>query len=231
MCPYLLISINELLISIIPFIDINKYGLNVKTAAHSVHNNSRTQIMKCISCVHVDIRYYAFANHCPSFPLVFLLCLSCVSLDLFLVSLCQGCGDARNFFTASSDSLFHPPLSLVFFFQSPSSPAFLTSLLTQSSHLSLASLVSSCPAHITLPLSSVVCYPPSFLRVCLYCGYPPVLVVVFLVFCNILLSLSQDFSIHPISSGSPTMQSSVPVSSHGAFILSHSTYVILSRTE
>ena len=35
MCPYLLISINELLISIIPFIDINKYGLNVKTAAHT----------------------------------------------------------------------------------------------------------------------------------------------------------------------------------------------------
>ena len=34
MCPYLLISINELLISIIPFIDINKYGFNVKTAAH-----------------------------------------------------------------------------------------------------------------------------------------------------------------------------------------------------
>ena len=39
MCPYLLISINELLISIIPFIDINKYGLNVKTAAHTpLHN-------------------------------------------------------------------------------------------------------------------------------------------------------------------------------------------------
>ena len=42
-----------------------------------------------------------------------------------------------------------------------------------SSHLSLhsppisvlASLVSSCPAHVTLPLSSVVCNPPSFLRV------------------------------------------------------------------
>ena len=34
MCPYLLISINELLISIISFNDINKYGLNVKTAAH-----------------------------------------------------------------------------------------------------------------------------------------------------------------------------------------------------
>ena len=34
-------------------------------------------------------------------------------------------------------SLFHPTLSPVFFFQSPSSPAFFTSLLTQSSHLSL----------------------------------------------------------------------------------------------
>ena len=32
--PSLLISINELLISIISFNDINKYGLNVKTAAH-----------------------------------------------------------------------------------------------------------------------------------------------------------------------------------------------------
>ena len=43
LCPYLLISINELLISInellisiISFIDINKYGLNVKTAAHRI---------------------------------------------------------------------------------------------------------------------------------------------------------------------------------------------------
>ena len=60
-------------------------------------------------------------------------------------SLCRGWGAARNFFTASSDSLFHPPLSLVFFFQSSSSPAFLTSL--------------------TLPLPSVVCHPPFFLRV------------------------------------------------------------------
>ena len=34
--PYLLISINELLISIISFNDINKYGLNVKTAAHKL---------------------------------------------------------------------------------------------------------------------------------------------------------------------------------------------------
>ena len=33
--PYLLISINELLISIISFNYINKYGLNVKTAAHT----------------------------------------------------------------------------------------------------------------------------------------------------------------------------------------------------
>ena len=45
--------------------------------------------------------------------------------------------------------------------------------LLPSSHLSLhsppilalASPVSSCPAHLTLPLSSVVCHPPSFLRV------------------------------------------------------------------
>ena len=45
--------------------------------------------------------------------------------------------------------------------------------LLPSSHLSqhsppisaLAALVSSCPPHVTLPLSSVVCHPPSFLRV------------------------------------------------------------------
>ena len=60
-----------------------------------------------------------------------------VWLSLPRFSLCQGWGAARNLFTASSDSLFHPPLSIVFFFQSSSSPAFLTSLLTQSSHLSL----------------------------------------------------------------------------------------------
>ena len=29
----------------------------------------------------------------------------------------------------------------------------------------MASLVSSCPAHVTLPLSSVVCHRPSFLRI------------------------------------------------------------------
>ena len=45
--------------------------------------------------------------------------------------------------------------------------------LLSSSHLSshsppisaLTSIVSHCPAHVTLPLSSVVCHPPSFLRV------------------------------------------------------------------
>ena len=40
--PYLLISINELLISIISFIDINIYGLNVKTAAHTEQTCGRT---------------------------------------------------------------------------------------------------------------------------------------------------------------------------------------------
>ena len=43
-------------------------------------------------------------------------------------SLYQGCGAACNFFTASYAILLHPPLSLDFFFQSPSSPAFFTSL-------------------------------------------------------------------------------------------------------
>ena len=52
-------------------------------------------------------------------------------------SLCQGWGAACNFFTASSAILLHPPLSPVFFFQSPSYPVFFTSLLTQSSHLSI----------------------------------------------------------------------------------------------
>ena len=53
-----------------------------------------------------------------------------------------------------------------------SSSASLPPLLT-SSHMSsysppisdLDSLVSSCPAHVTPPLSSVVCHPPSILRV------------------------------------------------------------------
>ena len=80
--------------------------------------------------------------------------------------------------------LFHLPLSLVFFFQSPSSPAFFTSLLTQSSHLSFglprlllpfsrnsaalfgsqsSAILSTCPAHCSLLLTSLsvniyVCY-------------------------------------------------------------------------
>ena len=53
------------------------------------------------------------------------------------------------------------------------SPSSIIPPLLSSSHLSLhcppisslASIVSSCPAHVTLPLSSVVCHPPSFLRV------------------------------------------------------------------
>ena len=99
-------------------------------------------------------------------------------ISLFLVSLCQGVMLPATFFTASSDSLFHPPLYLVFFFQSASSPAFLISLLTQSSHLSLglprlllpcsrnsaalfgslssAILSRTCPAHCNLLLTMVV---------------------------------------------------------------------------
>ena len=88
-----------------------------------------------------------------------------VFFSLPLFSLCRGWGAARILFTASSDRLVHPPLSLVAFFQSSSSPAFLTSLLTQSPISALVSLVSSCPPRVTLPPSSAVCYPPSFLRV------------------------------------------------------------------
>ena len=70
-----------------------------------------------------------------------------------------------------------PPLSIVFFFQSFSSPAFLTSLLTQSSHLSLglprlilsswrnsaalfgslsSAILSTCPAHCNLLLTCLL---------------------------------------------------------------------------
>ena len=98
-----------------------------------------------------------------------------LALSLPLFSLCQGSGAARNFFTASFDSIFHPPLLHVFF-QSPSSPAFFTSLMTQSSHLSIGlsrlllpfsrnyvarfgslsfAIVSTCPAHCGLLLTSI----------------------------------------------------------------------------
>ena len=104
-------------------------------------------------------------------------------------SLCQGWGAVHNFFTASSDSLFNPPLYLVFFLQSSSSLAFLTSLLTQSSHLSLglprlllpcsrnsaalfgslsSHILSTCPAHCSLLLTSLsvklLCTPVSSLN-------------------------------------------------------------------
>ena len=58
MCPYLLISINELLISIIPFIDINKYGLNVKTAAHK---NRRPSLLISINELLISIKMEARA--------------------------------------------------------------------------------------------------------------------------------------------------------------------------
>ena len=89
-------------------------------------------------------------------------------------------------FTASSASLFHPTLSPVIFFESPSSPAFFTSLLTQSSHLSIglhrlllscsrnsaalfgslsSGILSMCPAHCNPLLTSLsvnlLCTPVS----------------------------------------------------------------------
>ena len=50
LCPYLLISINELLISIISFNDINKYGLNVKTAAHRPRGVSHALYVDPVVC-------------------------------------------------------------------------------------------------------------------------------------------------------------------------------------
>ena len=63
-----------------------------------------------------------------------------------------------------------------------------------SSHLSLhsppisalASLVCSCPPRVTMPLSSVLCYPPSFLR------------VLSTVACSSPVSLSGSFALPPI---------------------------------
>ena len=70
--------------------------------------------------------------------------------------------------------MFNPSLSLVFFYQSSSSPAFLTSLLTQSSHLSigLPRLLLPCsrmstalsgslsPSSFQRVMSTVVCSSP-----------------------------------------------------------------------
>ena len=70
-------------------------------------------------------------------PYVVVVCISyaCMPGNFVIISIISlflffPLSGARNFFTASSDSLFHPPLSLVFFFQSSSYPAFLTSLDT-----------------------------------------------------------------------------------------------------
>ena len=97
------------------------------------------------------------------------------NISLFLVSLCLR-GEVLPA-TCSPPHLivFSTLLSLVFFFQSSSSPAFLISLLTQSSHLSLglprlllpcsrnsaalgslsSAILSTCPAHCNLPLISL----------------------------------------------------------------------------
>ena len=98
------------------------------------------------------------------------------SLSLFLLFQLSRVMCCRNFFTASSDSLFYPSLSLVCFFQSSSSSVFLTFLLTQSSHLNLglprllkpsshndvalfgslsSAIRSTCPAHCSLLLASL----------------------------------------------------------------------------
>ena len=84
---------------------------------------------------------------------------------------------------------FHPTLYLIFFFHSSSPPAFLTSILTQSSHLSLglprlllsssrnsaalfgslaSAILSTCPANCSLLLTSLsvklLCTPVSSLK-------------------------------------------------------------------
>ena len=97
-------------------------------------------------------------------------------ISLFLFSLCQRRGAARNCFTASSDSLFHPPLVscllLTVFFLSCLPHIY----LSESSHLSLgfhrillpcssnsaalfgslsSAILSTCPAHCNLLLTSL----------------------------------------------------------------------------
>ena len=110
-------------------------------------------------------------------------------ISLYLFFPLSGVRWCLQLFTASSASLFHPTLSCVFFFQSPSSPAFFTSLFTQSSHLSLglprlllpcsrnsaalfgnrsSAILSTCPAHCNLLLASLsvklLCTPVSSLN-------------------------------------------------------------------
>ena len=108
-----------------------------------------------------------------------------LSLPRFPLS---GVSRCPHLFTTSSDSLFHPDMSLVFFFQSSCSPAFLTSLLAQTSHLSLvlprlllpsslnsdapfgsmsSAILSMCPGHCSQLLDSLsvklICTPVSSL--------------------------------------------------------------------
>ena len=112
----------------------------------------------CLSvCVWVYVRVHACVR-------VFVSGFACVCVSLFPFFPLSGWGAACNFFTASSAILLHP----VFFFQSPSSPVFFTSLFIQSSHLSLglprlllpcsrnsvalfgslsSAILSTCPAH------------------------------------------------------------------------------------
>ena len=66
LCPYLLISINELLISIISFNDINKYGLNVKTAAHRFQTIPDTPNAFVKSDVRVLKGQGACSNNCTT---------------------------------------------------------------------------------------------------------------------------------------------------------------------
>ena len=93
---------------------------------------------------------------------------STFSLSLFLFFPLSGVRCCLQLFTASSAIIIHPPLSPVFFFQSPSSPVFFTSLLTQSSHLSLGlpRLLLPCSRNYAALFGIyIVRHPPSFLRV------------------------------------------------------------------
>ena len=76
LCPYLLISINELLISIISFNDINKYGLNVKTAAHTFAL-SRSSVIGLSFTLRIGMpmfsRLFALMNDQNRFGFVFRL--------------------------------------------------------------------------------------------------------------------------------------------------------------
>ena len=136
--------------------------VNTLTRRNTCRSSANLRQLSSYRATTVDTNRCRPAQFCTLFIYSHFLYFPFKHFSLFFFSLCQGWGDALNLFTASSDSLSHPPLSLVFFVQSSSSSAFLTSLLTQSSHISL-----SLP-RLLLPSSrnsSVVCHPPSFLRV------------------------------------------------------------------